>query len=814
MKQWIATSQSSAAGSRTPSSSAANEWAKRTHSSVEEHIDLHPAVKKKRVLPPSVQNLSNPVRQKPFQLYNSHDHGGRGMKSFKSVDSEVIDLSDNLPAGAAPDSSTNPINIEKEYSLSSSQKQVLDAIARGHSVFFTGAAGTGKSYILSILQEVGKVAGISDNISLTAPTGIAACNIGGLTLHSWAGIGQGSEPIEPLIGIVQRNKQAKQRWQETKILVIDEVSMLSAELFDKLDIIARRIRNCLKPFGGLQLVLCGDFFQLPPVGLGKGTSFCFASQAWQELFPQNTHTYILHKVYRQREDNMFLSLLQELRIGEVSAHTQQILHKKVQESHQNTMEKGDMVKPTKLFSTNKDVEAYNHAELRNLLCSAEKSPGGDLDGMGPNGERYFKCIDEGQGRYLDQLKSGIRAPEMLCLARGAQVMLLKNLAPADGLVNGARGIVLGFENAFYPYLPVVKFEVTVTGVDGEGGKSRREEIRTLTHEVWEVKQGDKILASRIQLPLMLAWGLSIHKAQGLTIPYLEVTFQGMFEFGQAYVALSRAVSLEGLRLTSFSGNAVRAHPQVKEFHKAMLASQAGGASAAEGEVSVSVGHFLALYRREGQERSKERGFTDNDQWIEAKRQPNGNTSNVTGKAKVEDLWLLDDKHAPKSQFRKANTFEEYKAADAKKPFSLGFTPVSASNSNGGRDVANAYTHTFNPPSQTPIAINSHLSQVAHVTPSPSHSNNHQYTHPFNLTNSTPSPSLSVSSTNINTNTNGSGNSTSTNVTTGTHGNTSSRTATGGMSEEVKRRIEENRQLALQKLEQYKKRRMEEENAKR
>lgn len=356
---------------------------------------------------------------------------------------------------------------------------------------------------------------------MTAPTGVAACNVRGLTLHSWAGIGVGHETLEALFGIVMKNTKAQKRWKETEILVIDEISMLSAELFDKLDMIGRRIRGNLVPFGGLQLILCGDFFQLPPIGVGKNTSFCFESSAWKELFGcqdvTNQGLYVassmeasssplgevilLDKVFRQRDDVTFLNVLNMLRKGQVTYQVTEVLTRKVHESqllkrqeeeeeqmlarmkatsdNNTNMEEIEKlqakIRPTKLFSTNSDVDNYNLKELERLM--AEDDP------------VQYNAFDEGRDPYLSQLRAGTKAPQMLMLKHGAQVMLLKNLDSESGLVNGTRGTVIGFERnpdraSNYRTLPVVKFQMILGGVKSEC-------TQTIKEESWDIKQGDK-----------------------------------------------------------------------------------------------------------------------------------------------------------------------------------------------------------------------------------------------------------------------------------------------------------------------------------
>ena len=290
--------------------------------------------------------------------------------------------------------------------------------------------------------------------AFTAPTGVAACNIRGMTIHAWAGIGLGKDTLERIVGPIMRKPEVRARWTETDILVIDEISMLSGETFDLLSQVGSRVRNDPRPFGGLQLVMCGDFFQLPPVGLGKSCTFCFQSQTWKDLFYNNNNSnnsgmpaemIFLHKGFRQN-DSVFLRVLNELRRGVVSSKTDQILSQKVSDFRREQYEKIKLqndariaaavlesatttttvttitplhnkikkkevpkeVVATKLYSTNKNVDEYNDSELRKITTKSY----------------IFNSTDEGTEQYIKQLRAGMKAVETLELKVGAQVRLI------------------------------------------------------------------------------------------------------------------------------------------------------------------------------------------------------------------------------------------------------------------------------------------------------------------------------------------------------------------------------------------------------
>lgn len=355
-----------------------------------------------------------------------------------------------LSVGSAVSNSDSPVAQAEEpkIKLSTSQKRAVDAIMARKSVFFSGAAGSGKSFLLKVVQDVLDSIDKGDRIAFTAPTGVAACNIRGMTIHAWAGIGLGKDPLDRIVGPIMRNREVRSRWTETDILVIDEISMLSGETFDLLSEVGKRVRSDPRPFGGLQLVMCGDFFQLPPVGLGKTCSFCFQSETWKALFYNGNSSespaemIFLHKGFRQN-DNVFLRVLNELRRGVVSSKTDQLLTQKVNEFQRDRYEKikqlnearlaasalsttasatstsitplhnkpkkkevSKEVVATKLYSTNKHVDEYNDSELRKLTTKSY----------------IFNSFDEGSDQFIKQLRAGMKAVETLELKVGAQVM--------------------------------------------------------------------------------------------------------------------------------------------------------------------------------------------------------------------------------------------------------------------------------------------------------------------------------------------------------------------------------------------------------
>ncbi|KAJ8945724.1 hypothetical protein NQ314_009086 [Rhamnusium bicolor] len=420
--------------------------------------------------------------------------------------------------------SSSPIPNEP---LDLEQQQVLDACLAGHNVFFTGSAGTGKSYLLK--RIIGTLP--PDVTTATASTGVAACHIGGVTLHQFAGIGKGEATLERSVELASKPPTVS-IWRKCKHLIIDEISMVDGEYFEKIEQVARKVRRNDKPFGGIQLILCGDFFQLPPVrtfnfGDNKAVPprFCFKTKAWESC---RLTTYELRKVHRQNDES-FISILNKIRIGRVDKDVTDTLAATAKQR----IEQGDIL-ATRLCTHTKDADIINETKLKALQ--------GEL--------QVFEAQDSipGTTKQLDQQTP---VPSRLELKIGAQVMLLKNINVASGLVNGARGVVKEFRQG----LPVVQF------------RNKKEYVAN--HERWTVKTAGGGSLSRKQVPLKLAWAFSIHKSQGLTLDCVEMSLGRVFEAGQAYVALSRAQSLETLRVLDFNSTQVWANPDVLQFYRTL-----------------------------------------------------------------------------------------------------------------------------------------------------------------------------------------------------------------------------------------------------
>lgn len=424
--------------------------------------------------------------------------------------------------------------VYKEPELSPEQKEAFDAIRAGESVFLTGPGGTGKTFLIDHIRN--KLAG--KTIAVTALTGCAALLLGSdaKTIFSWAGIGIGKDSREKYVNQLRMMKHLSKRWRETDILIIDEVSMMTPELLEILEYLGRTVRPMSRtvsplPFGGLQIVLVGDFLQLPPVEKGE-QQFAFESPVWNQIVKR---TVQLKRIYRQT-DTAFQKVLDEARTATLSPASYALL-----ESRMNLPWKDELIKPTLLFTRRAAVDAINNNSLAKLTGETQTYKCRTLP---------VKAAPSEVAKIVEKMDRDANYVVDLSLKVGAQVMLLKNLEPEAGLVNGSRGVVVSFQE-FPPYLAKVQFKTCT---------------RLIKPEIWASNHEPPI--QREQIPLRLAYALTIHKAQGASLDSALVDIgDSTFEYGQAYVALSRVRSLEGLYVHDLSPAAFRAHPTVKAFYE-------------------------------------------------------------------------------------------------------------------------------------------------------------------------------------------------------------------------------------------------------
>lgn len=417
--------------------------------------------------------------------------------------------------------------------------KITDLINKGENLFITGYAGTGKSYILNKLKK-------KFQIDVTSTTGLAAVNVQGQTIHSWAGVGICNKPVKDVIEKILQRTKLKKQITECKILAIDEISMLDAKTFDYIDEVLRNMRDGSKPFGGIQVLLFGDFFQLPPVE--KESGFCFNSKTWQAL---NLKTIFLEKIYRQN-DETFIKSLNNLRLNRLTQDDIRLFYDR--EVNYNTYE-SDILH---IFSTNKEADNYNTLKFNSVkkplhvFNSADKIHRKrtiiEVDKNKPD-DRLTKF----DLLTLDTFDKSCKAPSALELKEGCRVMLLKNLNFNKGLINGACGTVLELKKD-EEYI-LIQFD---NGIE-----------EVIAKHTFEAYRDGEVVVSREQYPLRLAYGITIHKSQGMTLDKLIVDCNRIFECGQVYVALSRIKSLDGLYLKSFNPKKVWANEEVLKFYQSV-----------------------------------------------------------------------------------------------------------------------------------------------------------------------------------------------------------------------------------------------------
>lgn len=398
------------------------------------------------------------------------------------------------------------------------QRDAYDAFFRRENVFITGSAGTGKSYVL---MQIMRAAVKKLKVGLTGTTGSASHLIGGRTFHSFLGIGLGRGTAQQLAtNTMAKNKACVKKLKQLDVLIIEEVSMLDHELFEKTSDYLSIIRNNPKPFGGLQVVVLGDFCQLPPVSRTSG-NYCFKSSVWRSL----DFTMIkLTELIRQHDDPAFQEILEKVRWGDCDEATLRILKSWIREPL------NDSVKPTRLYPTNVNVDRINEEEFEKLTAETELSR-----------ETYMTTYGSSAARAW---AASSKVPEHVKLCVGAQVVVTWNINQALGIVNGSRGVII----AVYPHGVLIR---------DVKGREILIEFVTITDANLSVTY----------MPLKLAYALTIHRCQGMTLDCVLIDLgSSIFEYGQAYTALSRVKNSDSVYLIDVEAASFKCHPDVKAFY--------------------------------------------------------------------------------------------------------------------------------------------------------------------------------------------------------------------------------------------------------
>ena len=422
------------------------------------------------------------------------------------------------------------------------QAQALQIMMNGANVFLTGAPGAGKTYVLNKFIE--QATRVHKTVAVTASTGIAATHIGGVTIHSWSGLGIRDFLEARDLHQIAGNAKLVKRYNATDVLVIDEVSMLHGNRLNMINQVCKLLRKSEQPFGGMQVILVGDLFQLPPVNRDSTTvDFAHMSEAWREL---NLQICYINEQHRQMGDGL-LSLLEAMRTGEFEDIHQEIINERL------GIKPNEDQKLTRLYAHNVDIDSVNQRHLNAIQTDV-----------------YEYTMDTtGSSIKVEQLQRSVLAPEILELKVGAEVMFVANNSSGK-FVNGTRGTVIRFDADDQPVV-------------------RLQNGKTLTVEPhsWKLEEDGKVRAEVSQLPLRLAWAITIHKSQGMSLDAALVDLSRSFTPGMGYVALSRVRSLDGLYLAGINAMALQLHPDIYEFDRELRFASANLANQTEDFVMVA-----------------------------------------------------------------------------------------------------------------------------------------------------------------------------------------------------------------------------------
>jgi ATP-dependent DNA helicase PIF1 len=451
---------------------------------------------------------------------------------------ELVSIKDRLetfvntnvykPAGPKVEKTVEK-QIEKKLGpLIGKQQEAFDTFLNGSSFCLTGPGGTGKSYIIKHIQEHCKTNNIP--CAITALTGVAASLIGGQTLHKWSGLGLMDKRIDTMVAIIKNTPATLARWESIKVLVIDEVSMMNQDMFELLNVVACRVRNNKSFYGGIQMIFCCDFAQLAPIN----GNYAFESPLWQKELAN--HTIYLNHILRQ-DCPEFVKMLGEIRLGIVGDDSKRALNSRLNKKSDGP------ITPTMLYPHRRTVEDTNVKKLDELKSIKKLFTSKDS-----KYEFSSKLTVNAIAKDTETLEE--RCPKKITLCEGAQVMLTVNMDTEKGLVNGSRGVIVGFTGSN----PDVLFD-----------SGHRLSISPTTFEC----QTQSSIVRRVQIPLVLAWATTIHKCQGSTLTHAITDLRDIFCSAQGYVTLSRLKSLDGLYLTGIDYSKIKCDPRVKLYYECL-----------------------------------------------------------------------------------------------------------------------------------------------------------------------------------------------------------------------------------------------------
>jgi ATP-dependent DNA helicase PIF1 len=481
----------------------------------------------------------------------------------------INDITSGASINSANTANAEKTNITYE-DLSLEQKYAFMKFAKGNNVFITGSGGTGKS---KLIQYMVRYMDANDKkYQVCAMTGCAAIllNVRASTIHSWSGIGIGKLPKEKIVYYLLKRPKYANHWRKTEILILDEVSMLSCHIFEMLDYVAKIMRKNGTPFGGMQLVFCGDFFQLPPIGNSadpKTAMFCFESPLWSKIFTPDNHIELKH-IFRQN-DPVYRDILENVRKGIVKEEHAAILRNRINAEYVEEHFNGCV--PTKIFAIRSKVDHINNSHYAALENEERvyktKIFTNCASYLETNKNLSFEEMNMANSLSKEQMEFEIdnlitntaRTQRNLFFKIGTVVMCTINYDLDNGICNGSQGIIVDYLQTISKYgvsdfniVPIVKF---ANGVSVP-----------IREHVWQCDEYPTIAI--IQIPLTFAWAITIHKIQGTTLKLAEMDLgRSVFEYGQTYVALSRVQSLDGLFLTSFDPNKIKANPKVVSFYE-------------------------------------------------------------------------------------------------------------------------------------------------------------------------------------------------------------------------------------------------------